>query len=264
MNKSAIVAMVVLLGGGVAGYWYWQQQASERVAVEEAPPAPVDDSPRYPLKPADIPEQSPLPALDDSDPFVAGALSALFGNDALMQLFINEKIIRNIVATIDNLTDKSLPLKILPIKTAEGRFITAGSGKNISISPDNAARYARYMRLMDTVDSEQLVLLYLRLYPLFQTAYEELGYPNKYFNDRLIFVIDDLLAAPDITEPVKLAQPLVVYEFADPELEKKSIGQRIMMRIGSAQEARLKAKLREIRQELLNHVSDLKQHGRAQ
>lgn len=27
---------------------------------------------------------------------------------------------------------------------------------------------------------------YVRLYPLFQKAYVELGYPNGYFNDRLI------------------------------------------------------------------------------
>ena len=98
--------------------------------------------------------------------------------------------------------------------------------------------------------------LYLRLYPLFQKSYEELGYPNKYFNDRVIEVIDNLLAAPDIKEPVKLLQPKIVYIYADPDLEGRSIGQRTLMRIGTENEAKVKTKLQEIRQELLLHMHE--------
>jgi hypothetical protein len=36
------------------------------------------------------------------------------------------------------------------------------------------------------VDTRKAVALYVDLYPLFQGAYAELGYPNRYFNDRLI------------------------------------------------------------------------------
>ena len=72
---------------------------------------------------------------------------------------------------------------------------------------------------------------YVQLYPLFQAAYQELGYPNGYFNDRLIQAIDDMLAAPDVAAP-KLAQPKVLYEFADPALENLSAGQKILVRMG--------------------------------
>ena len=48
---------------------------------------------------------------------------------------------------------------------------------------------------------QQVASLYLHFYPLFQQAYQSLGYPNGYFNDRLVATIDNLLAAPDVSGP---------------------------------------------------------------
>jgi hypothetical protein len=62
--------------------------------------------------------------------------------------------------------------------------------------------------------------------------------------------LDNLLDAPDINEPIKLVQPKVMYEFADPALEARSAGQKIMIRMGSENAAKVKAKLREIRHEV--------------
>ncbi len=78
-----------------------------------------------------------------------------------------------------------------------------------------------------------------------------MGYPSAYFNDRLIEVIDHLLAAPEVKDPVSLVQPAVRYEFADPALQSLSAGQRIMLRMGNANAMKVKAKLREIRRELI-------------
>jgi len=87
----------------------------------------------------------------------------------------------------------------------------------------------------------------VRFYPLFQQAYRELGYPDGYFNDRLVVVIDHLLATPDVPQPVALRQPNVMYEYADPALESRSAGQKLLIRSGPANETAIKAKLREIR-----------------
>ena len=51
---------------------------------------------------------------------------------------------------------------------------------------------------MEGVEAKRLVAAYVQLYPLFQAAYQELGYPHGYFNDRLVQAIDDLLATPDV------------------------------------------------------------------
>ena len=107
---------------------------------------------------------------------------------------------------------------------------------------------------MEGVEAKRLVAAYVRMYPLFQAAYQELGYPHGYFNDRLVQAIDDLLATPDAPAP-RLAQPKVLYEFADAALEERSAGQKIMLRMGSANAARVKDKLRAIRRELTGQMA---------
>ena len=84
----------------------------------------------------------------------------------------------------------------------------------------------------------------------FQEEYRTLGYPSGEFNDRLIDAIDDLLATPDIAGSILLVQPKVVYQFADPDLEALSAGQKIMLRLGSQNAILIKTKLRAIRREL--------------
>jgi hypothetical protein len=81
--------------------------------------------------------------------------------------------------------------------------------------------------------------VYVHFYPLFQSAYEQLGYQNAYFNDRLVFVLDHLLATPNPPDPILLAQPAVLYTYADPSLEKLSAGQKVLLRIGQDQRFRI-------------------------
>ncbi len=263
MNRTiGVVFVLVILAGSLAAYLYWQQEQSgpaPELAQVAAPPPPLEPPVHQVVEAAQpLPE---LPMLAASDSFVLNALAGLVGNSSLMKAFRSDRIIHNIVATIDNLPRMRAPMSVMPIRPAPGMFITTGTEANLAISPDNAARYASYMKIAGAMDSKQLVELYVRLYPLFQQSYEELGYPNKYFNDRLIEAIDDLMAAPDIKEPVRLARPGVLYEYADPGLEGRSIGQRILMRTGSRNEAAIKAKLGEIRQELKLHMHEQKLQG---
>jgi hypothetical protein len=136
---------------------------------------------------------------------------------------------------------------MLPLKAVPGTFQTTGGA---AIDARNAARYAPYAALVQALDARATVDLYVRFYPLFQKAYAELGDPRGYFNDRVIAAIDDLLAAPEAKEPPALARPGVLYQFADPALESRSAGQKLMLRMGGENAAKVKTKLREIRAEL--------------
>jgi hypothetical protein len=151
---------------------------------------------------------------------------------------------------VDNLPREKAALRLMPVRPAAGRILLDGEGETRSIAASNAARYRPYVALAESVDSAKLVEAYVRLYPLFQQAYRELGYPEGYFNDRLVQVIDHLLEAPEIKGPVSVVQRKVLYEYADPELERRSAGHKILIRVGPENAARLKAKLRELRSEL--------------
>ncbi|MET0230067.1 MAG: DUF3014 domain-containing protein [Rhodanobacteraceae bacterium] len=192
-----------------------------------------------------------LPALDASDAAAIEALAGLAGSSGLGALLHPEHVVPRIVATIDGLPRQKLSPDAFPVRGAGGTFTAQTDNGRSEIDPRNFERYGTYVRVADAVDAKALVAWYVRFYPLFQQAYREQGYPDGYFNDRLVVVIDHLLETPELAQPVALAQPNVVYEFADPSLEKRSVGQKMLLRSGPANERAIKSKLREIRAALI-------------
>ena len=254
---------VAVLAGAVGAYYYYfvsthlVEPAPMAPSAPPAEPAPPAASAAPPIShPVEAPKAPPgeivppLPSLRDSDTAAREALIGLLGAKSFAAYFYADTIILRIVATVDNLPRHAAPARMMPVKPVAGQFAIAGSDDQAVIGPKNAARYAPYVRIAQAIDAKKLVAVYSRFYPLFQDAYRQLGFPNGYFNDRLIACIDDLLAAPELDGPVKLVQPKVLYEYADPDLEGRSAGQKIMMRIGRDNEAKIKAKLREIRRAL--------------
>lgn len=265
MDKKVLfaIATVILLGAAYAAYTFWQnshpvpeivQSKNTPTSPPVPPPAPVVNQ-VVEIPPPVLP---PLPQLAKSDSFVLDALSNLLGNNSLKKLFHTDQVIRNIVVTVDNLPRQRVPAKSMPFNPPPGHFLAAGSEDNLIISPKNTNRYTGYVSLADAVDPKQLVGLYVRLYPLFQQSYADLGYPNKNFNDQLNDTLDDLLDTPDIKEPIKLVQPKFFYQYADAETEALSIGEKIMLRLGSKNTKIVKNKLSEIKQELAARGNELK------
>ena len=252
-------SVFVVAAVGVAGAFYYYtagqqtqlpqpKPAAPQPSVAAAPPAPAAQAPvRLPVE---APADEPLPTLDNSDSMMRRSLSALMGK-AFDEAVNPSQVVRRIVATVDNLPRQTAPRRMMPLNQVPGNLIAAGTADAATIDPRNFERYAPYVRVMESVDSHALVYSYVRAYPLFQQAYEELGYPGKYFNDRLLEAIDDMLAAPESDAPIRVLRPKVLYEYADPELETRSAGQKIMIRVGKENETRMKAKLREIRSEIL-------------
>jgi hypothetical protein len=215
---------------------------------DQVAPPPAEPEPPPVLHPIEpLPSESPLPELSASDEPFRTALGEVTGRSRGLTMMLSEELIYHIVATVDNLPRKHLPASIVPVKRAEGPFIVDGKGESIAIGAGNARRYESYTAVAKALDGDGLVDLYRLYYPLFQRAYQELGYPQAHFNDRLVAAIDDLLAAPLPSAPVRLKQPRVLYEYADLNLENRSAGQKIMMRIGPENAAVLKAKLQDIR-----------------
>jgi len=233
--------------------WYLQQQPPLLSPPSKSAPGPDVPAPPEPQSHFPVPEQAEpkaLPGLDASDDTISNALASAIGDQALVRVLNLKAFVRNVVATIDNLPRRKLPQRLLPLQPAPGSFDIAGRDNDYHIDARNYQRYAPYIRVAADIDAGKLVTVYFRFYPLFQQAYQDLGYPKGYFNDRLVEVIDHLLAAPEVPTPVKLVRPKVYYEFADAELEQRSAGQKILIRIGPENAAKVKAKLREIRGDL--------------
>lgn len=265
----AIVAAITV----VAVLWWTQFRPAPQVPAAPAAPAaaPASGSPNTAAAPAGPAIQYPVEATAEAPPLAAAdigtALTDLLGRKALITFFELDDFPRRFVATVDNLGHPFAPPMLWPIHPTPDRFTVEETGSGPIISADNSLRYTPLVLLAESVNTAQAVDVYLRLYPLLQRAYEELGYPKRYFNDRLIEVINQLLATPNASEQaikvqltevkgsVPSVQPWVRYEFADPALESLSAGQKILLRVGPVNQRRLKAKLTAIRQELLKRVT---------
>lgn len=189
-----------------------------------------------------------LPPLEESDASVRESVQAFVSENRFDELFIPESLIRHFVVTVDNMTRKKLPEKYDFTQPPPETFKVREVGdEEYVLDPANYERYERFVLFAESVNLDQVVSLYARYYPLFQQAYEELGYPDRYFNDRLVEVIDHLLAMPDVEQPVELVRPNVFYKFADPQLEEMSAGHKLMVRIGPDNAARIKQVLRSLR-----------------
>lgn len=253
LTRATALLGILLLGG----YLWWQSGSEEDHPVVVADsvtqaipvePAAMSASPaiRYPLE--TVLATAPLPTLQESDLPIMRALVALVGDHSWQTLFIADGIVRRIVATVDNLSRPEAPSRVWPVKPAGSWLVTVADGNTVILSPLNARRYARYAELLRALDIEQLANIYRLYYPLFQRAYVELGNPQGYFNDRLVATIDDLLATPEPTRPPRLVHVKVLYEFADPALERLSAGQKILLRVGPDTARLVKTKLAELRQ----------------
>ena len=280
MNKRFIViaGIVVLVLGLIAFYWFEVRSsgvstvaevpvevAPEPVATpepeQEAPPMVVDEK-----LPAFSPEldELPLPPLTESDTYAQQKLAGVVGEAATMQYFVDEGMVARAVASVDALGSRQVPGNIQAVHGPAEGFVAVEDPNPPTVikneqgdpmpqylsDPANQGRYIAYVEMLETLDADSFAAVYSRNYPLFQQAWRELGYVDADFNDRLEEVIDELLATPEVEEPYRLVKPEAVYLFADEELESLTAGQKILIRMGSENAARVKSSLLEIRKAL--------------
>jgi len=250
---------VILISAAVLFFSWRAHRLSHLPAVTATTVAPEATVPaiRNPLPEASGGATPALPALDESDAPLHDALGDLMGKPAVDRIFKPELLVRHIVVSIDNLSRRHLAVELRPTKPLAGSFIATGNDQQGTIDVANFQRYVPYVQSVQALDMKRLAALYVRFYPLFQQAYQSLGYPNGYFNDRLVVTIDNLLAAPDITTDIALVRPNVMYQFADPKLEDLSAGQKLMLRMGPTNAAIIKAKLRELRAQVADRARDV-------
>ena len=231
-----LIALLVLLGLGGVGYLWWHKQQA---------PAPI----------------VAMPPLVDEPEVVRDALVGLLGRQEVLSFLDSSDFSRRFVATVDNLARGHTASRLWPVVPAPARFLVVERDGATFMASGNTDRYNAFVRFATAIDTDAAVALYVRMYPILQKSYLDLGFPGKHFNNRMVEVIDMLLRTPEPEEPIRLSftevkgpievkRPWVRYEFADPDLEARPAGQKILMRMGSKNARQLKAKLREIRKRI--------------
>ena len=266
------VLVCVVLCAGIGWYVFHGNVSTLATQTPEAPQeqattiAPSQTNPDASDKNSgtrNLPEQHPipenkqnpkLPDLEHSDTAAWRALDTLTGSAPELRVVEKDHLIQRIVAFVDSLTQLSPPATPTLFKPISGALVVEKNAQGQTvIAPANAARYAPYVHLMSSIPADSIVSVYVSAYRLFQSAYKDLGYPNRHFNDRVIQVIDHLLHTPENSEPIVVVQnALGHYDFADPRLQSCSMGQKALLRLSPSQRAQVEEQLRRIRGALLH------------
>lgn len=229
-----------------------------------APPAPRHAPVQLVAPPAAGTAAAPIPGLppDDGELLAPSAVQdtvrSVLGQSAVARLLLLDRLPQRVAATVDNLGREHAPVAMWPVVQPGGRFeVIPAEGGQVP-SPENFARYEPVFTALLSVDPVSLVAAYRQLYPTLQQAWRELGMGAQPFHQRLVQVLDLMLATPEpsappivqLTEvkgPVAPVRPWVRYEFTDPALEALPAGSKMLLRLPADQRQRVKERLAEIR-----------------
>jgi hypothetical protein len=216
---------------------------TETEAVVEASVAPaIEEEPSF-----------ILPMLDDSDQLIRDGVVTLSNYPEVAAWLVSEELIRKFVVLIDNTVHGSVPRKHVAFLAPDGPFKANKISEALYVlNEESYARYDLLTEIFASIDTQRSVEFYVLLKPLFQEAYEELGYTGKKFDDAVFLAIGRMLETPVVPQPIHLVRPVVMYKFADEQLESLSEVQKQLIRMGPRNTGIIHAKLSEIALELRN------------
>jgi len=199
-------------------------------------------------RPAPAPEPSapPLPALAASDPLARQLAGGVSSHALLGRLLAASGVVDRFVLVVDNLAEGLVPRRPLAPVATSGAFLVTGVGDALRIDPASYGRFDPIVAAIASLDATAAVAAYRRLAPLCEESYRALGYPEGGFEARLRAALALLRSTPEPSSDPALIPETLRYEFADPALESLPDAQKLMLRIGPAHRARVRAKLVEL------------------
>ena len=212
--------------------------------------------PAKPLQPAEVsPVIAGLPTLGESDGLYRDQWAELWSNKQLRSWAETEQLARKATALVDNLSQGKIVRNLLGVFQPESPFMVdlllpaSGEEGSVDIYRLDPASYQRYTPLVNSivsVDTDQLLAFYVRMRPLFQAAYLELGYPGGHIDGAFLKTLRDIQAAPVLEGEVRLVRPKVMYQFQNQQLEQRSALDKQMFRLGPENMRALQQKAKEL------------------
>ena len=192
-----------------------------------------------------------LPQLNESDAEVRSALLELSWQPGLAGLFVQEELIRRFVVLTDNVSRGHISNELQVVQQPDAPFVAQQvDEETYRLDPAGYERYEPYLALLESVPVATQLELLQQYQPLFEEAFNELGYPETRFNQRLVQAIDYVLEQPVRDGFFLLERPSVMYQFADAELEAMTDVQKQLIRMGPDNQQRLQMLLLKLRQAL--------------
>lgn len=284
-RRSRFPVIELLLAAAVAAglvvFWFWTDEKKEPVAtVVQVPPVAVTAAPPGMPATPDIPQRdvpatvvvadpAAVPAPGDiptdlTGPAGATPLTPQAGDELLRQQLaavgarpILKKLLRDqqplevSAALIDGLGRGVILRKFLPGKLHSEPFSVVTEDDGIFMNPTSYLRYDLWADAVAALDITALVNAFHLLRPFYAQAYGYLGLNPDDFDNAVIRTLDQVLATPEIGEPIALKPKSVMYLYAAPALESLPDVQKQLLRMGPDNIRRIKQQAQALRDELL-------------
>lgn len=233
-QKKVIIAGVIfiflIVAAAIIYYFfiYSKPQESDKTSeiIQEQPVVEEKVQPEEEkIEPLDI-------SLDESDDLVRKLAGELSSHPKLALWLMNEELILNFVAAVDNIANGQSPGPQIDFFKPQDEFKVIQETGEYFIDPESYKRYDIVAEVFASLNPKGCVILYKQLTPAIQEAYKDLGYPGADFNDTLKKAMMELLEVPVVKENIGLEKKVVTYTLIDSDLEALSSAQKHLLRMG--------------------------------
>lgn len=265
-----VFGLVLIVVIAVAGWFFLNSQKDTPVEVvvadelpapvapPSAPQAPDIPEPQpqpapEPVSQAEVaPEPEPLPALMDSDALVKERFSELSSDVDYQLIWQADQLLQRWVTVIDGAANQKLIRGVVAVPPPSEKFPVYRDGGRYFLDPAGFERYDQRVTLLTSLPVGSLTGSFHTLRPLLEEAYGQMGQDPEAFDNTLIQLLNRVIDAPVYVAPLELNATSVNYTFADPELEALPDLEKLLIRMGPENTAKLQAYAKALKKSLLD------------
>lgn len=257
MKIGAVVVLVALVGAGA--YYFGKSQAPavapEVVAIAEEPAEGIaveePNQVQHPIPAATEGEESdssakPAPEAKDIGTQVVENWKSFFGTESGSQFIYTKNFVHRFVMMFENALESKIPTTASIFEPVFGEFLVKTENEKTTLSEGNYQRYDDYIALLKTANVKRISSFYVKVYPLLQAAYKEMG-TDAYLNDRVVTVLDKMIHATTPQGEIVLVPTYGRFAFESNDLEDLSAVEKVLIRMGPAHASVVKEKAKELR-----------------
>ncbi|HUB08539.1 MAG TPA: DUF3014 domain-containing protein [Myxococcales bacterium] len=228
-NVALVIAVVILIAGGVAGVVYWRSRPAP-LAPPVATTAPVAPPPQDAGIDAGEPPSPPRGV--DAGTELHRAAGELSRRPEWAAWLAEPHLISRLVAAAHRVADGESPRPVLLFLAPDRGFTAVSRGGELFPAPESTARYDLVTGIVTAIEPARAAEAYLRLDPFFEAAYREVARPGERFAPVLHQAIHELLATPVPAEEPALVKNGTAFFYADEQLQKLHPAQKQLLRMG--------------------------------
>jgi hypothetical protein len=242
-RRTPVIALVIAglaLGGGLA-WWF----ASDRGA--SAPSVTAVAATEQAIAPSAEPAK-PLPPLGQMDIFLRALLGTLSSSPEFVRWLATDDLIRQMARGIDDVSRGESPAENVPVLTPLHTFEVSGRRGQQTIDPASYRRYEPLASAVASLDPPSVARAYRTIQPRLDEAYRALGRSEGGVDTAVHVALQTLISTPALTDPIRIVPGRgATYAYADPAIEQLTAAQKQLIRMGPANQAKVQARLREIK-----------------